>query len=252
MNHGNSVIDVILSLAPQASIVPFTADQATYNTAFAAISARLDIDIVNISRTLLGAKDGSLDPLFASTLDQLVQTKILTKALGNTGTDLDGSLTKLRQSLSLGPVDNLFAYDAALIQSWLQRAGASKLSGAMILLAVNLDPFGQQIALTATVPGQNPLAQGNALGAPSDGIFSFATDNFESGSSFAAPVLAGLSALLLAEEKILKPDALGPAARQRVVATLKDTARLYTLGPEDAGKGIPQGDDALKSLFHQP
>ena len=247
LDHGNTVIDVILTLAPNATIVPVTSDQSSTNAAFEALAGRDGIDIVNISRTLLDAGGGKLDPVFAANLNRLAETRIITKALGNTGTDLDGNQTSLRSSLKLGPVDSLFAYDAALIKSWLAQPAIVSGHDTM-LFAVNLAPFGDKIALTATIPGANKACMEHAFGTPSDGVFSFASDNFESGSSFGAPILAGLSALLLAEAKAHHPTMADQQLQQQVVTALKNTAKRGALRAEETGRGLPQGDDALAAL----
>lgn len=248
MDHGNSVLDVLLGLAPKAVVVPITADQAHYTQALQWLAARPDLAIINMSRAFLQDQRGGLDTAFAAGLDILTQSKIVIKALGNTGTDLDDILTPLRAERHLGPVASLFAYDTRLIRLWLKSLGGPPQRHPLLLFAVNLAPLATRVARTATIPGQNHAAVEMTLATPADGVFSFATGNFESGSSFAAPMLAALSALLLAEDQALRPNAVAGDARRRVYDCLRRTARRGHLAPSDVGQGIPQGDAALQAL----
>lgn len=246
MSHGNSVIDVILALAPEATIVPISADTAAYNQAMRYLLSRADIDIVNMSRAFLKQKDGDgLDTEFAALLTQLIQQKILAKSLGNTGTDLGGNLTDRRLALGLGPVGNLFAYDLKLIQGILEKIQSENISGDLLLFAMNLNPFAEQISFTATIPGSRPDAQQHTLGTPADGIFTWSTDNFESGSSFGAPQLAGLSALLLEVSQKIHADQNRISHYQRVRLSLVGGARTISLGSSDVGLGLVSAEAAL-------
>ncbi len=246
MNHGNSVIDIVLSLAPAARIVPITADTAAYNDAIRYILSRGDIDIVNMSRALLKNKaNDHLDDEFAALFRQTVQTKIVTKSLGNTGTDLDGNLTTRRTSLGLGPVGNLFSYDLKLIKEFLDPSSPAASGSDLLLFAMNLNPFAEKMSLTATVPGNNQAAQSRTLGTPSDGIFSWATGNFESGSSFGAPELAGLAAMLVEVHLTHHPNATREAYSS-TVSSLKRSARATVLPNTDIGLGLADGDAALQ------
>lgn len=193
LSHGNTVIDIIRSIAPRAKIVPVWVDTKDYTKGLNAILARDDIQIVNMSRAFAeGTVKGKLDPDFKTALQNLVKKKILVKALGNTGTDLVGTVTAKRQALGLGPVNNLAGYDLSLIQDFSE----SEAPGDLALFAMNYSLFGNDIALSATIPGANATIQNQTFGLPAEGVWSPSTQTFESGSSFAAPQLSAILALL--------------------------------------------------------
>nr|WP_256489796.1 S8 family serine peptidase [Pleionea sp. CnH1-48] len=251
LNHGNSVIDVILSIAPEVTIVPVSAESSTYNDAMLYIKERTDVQIMNMSRAF-AEKDGALDPEFEALLKDILKTTIVTKSLGNTGTDLDEVVTPYRASLGLPPV-NTFSYDLKLIKQFLLSNQLEK-SHQHLLLAANLNPFADQIALTATIPGNNALAVGRTLSVPAEAVYSWTTGNFESGSSFAAPQMAALSALLWQVHNkrywYLPKKQRHAKALNRISNNLTITARASELGAFNTGKGLPNANVAyLKILF---
>ena len=245
LSHGNAVIDVLLALAPDLTIVPVSADAASSNAALRYLNGRRDIPIVNMSRALLGsAGDTALDPLFATLLEQLSAEKLVCKALGNTGTDLHGQLSPRRAAAGLGPVGDLTAYDTGLIRLFIGHAPATT----HMLLAANLDLYAEQVALAATIPGDDVTAAALTLGAPADGVYSWSTGDYEAGSSFAAPQLAALAALLSEACTAVSAPAAAPTCLDRVVSALKIGARPNGLAPSDSGLGVADGDRALGVL----
>ena len=253
LSHGNIVVDVLLTIAPELTVVPVSATSAKYNDGMRFIVGRGDVTVVNMSRAFLGtAKDSAVDPEFAFLMDQMSQEKIVIKALGNTGADLLGTLNSRRQAAGLGPVGDLTTYDSNLITSYLQLITNKSMSAPHLIFAENMTVFAEQISLTATVPGGDEAAQSRTVGAPADGVFSWSTDNFESGSSFAAPQLSAISALLF--EACVK---LRPATRQQcldsVASALKSSAQRPGitrpgLSPFEVGLGLVRGDKALSLL----
>ncbi|WP_341662929.1 S8 family serine peptidase, partial [Vibrio sp.] len=244
LNHGNSVIDVILAIAPQATIIPISAESNTYHQAMAYLESRTDINIINMSRAFL-ARDNELDPLFSQQLSNILSRTIVTKSLGNTGTDLESNVTSLRQSLGLGATGNLFSYDLALVKAFLPSINAYN---DHLLLAINLDTFSHQIALSATVPGDNPLAVSTSLSTPADAVYTWSTGNFESGSSFAAPQLAAISALLWQAYRERHPQQM-PNAASKVTKALKISTRASDLGSSNTGLGLVDADKALAYIL---
>lgn len=244
LNHGNTVIDVILSLAPEAEIIPVSADSATYTQALQAIVARPDIDIVNMSRAFAEEKNGSrMDKDFKTALQSLVKTRILVKSLGNSGSDLDGVLNPRRQAEGLGPVNNLFTYDLSLIKDLYQETNP----GDLLLFAMNLSLFASDLALSATIPGDVAPVAERCLAIPAEGVWSPVTETFESGSSFAAPQVSALAALLL--EAVRNSQNSGSAgAKQRVVHLLKASADRKGHSIHDWGLGIPSGKKSFEAL----
>ena len=249
LNHGNIVVDVLLAIAPRLTIVPVSATAAKYNEGMRFIVGRGDVAIVNMSRAFLGTeKDSAVDPEFATLIDQMSREKIVIKALGNTGADLSGALNSRRQAAGLGPVGDLTTYDSSLIKSYLERVTNQSMAAPYLIFAENMTVFADQISLTATVPGGNEAAQRRTIGAPADGVFSWSTDNFEAGSSFAAPQLSAISALLV--EACTKVRA---AARQQcldsVITAMKRSAQRPAgtgagLSPAEVGLGVVHGDNA--------
>ncbi len=245
LNHGNTVIDIILTLAPEAEIIPVQADAQSYGAALEAILARDDIDVVNMSRAFADAADHvHLEPRFKQALTAIVQTKVVVKALGNTGTDLDGALTDIRVKKNLGPVNNLAGYDLPLIKD----AYAENAADDLLLFAENLSLFADSIALTATIPGADAAVAARTLGVPAEGIWSEASQSYESGSSFAAPQLTALIALLTEAAKA-KDATLSPVqARGAALRALKASASLGSQTVAEWGLGLPNGDAALLKL----
>ncbi len=231
MSHGNVVIDQILRIAPNAHIVPVWADSRDYVRAIDAILARDDILIVNMSRGFLEGKvRGELDPDFEKGLLKLIESRILVKALGNTGTDLRGVVTPRRKSLGLGPVNNLATYDLALIDNF-----SSKLNpDSLVSFAINLSLFATDIALSASIPGENIMVQSRTLGMPSEGVWSPSNETFESGSSFAAPQISALLALI-GERRLNSDKRVFPKAWLRELFL-----NVKVLGEREIyGKGLP-------------
>ncbi|GLT16530.1 hypothetical protein GCM10007938_03060 [Vibrio zhanjiangensis] len=244
LNHGNSVIDIILSIAPHATIIPISAESNHYHQAMAYLESRSDIHIINMSRAF-SAVDNRLDPQFSQQLSHILSRTIVTKSLGNTGTDLDENVTPLRQSLGLDATGNLFSYDLALIKEFLPTINTNT---DHLLLAINLDSFAQQIALSATIPGDNALATSRSLSTPADAVYTWSTGNFESGSSFAAPQLAAISALLWQAYLEHHPQqALDVPSK--VTQAIKINTRPSELGSLNTGLGLVDADKALEYVL---
>ncbi|WP_299588511.1 hypothetical protein [uncultured Microbulbifer sp.] len=242
--HGNTVIDIILDLAPKATIVPVSTESKTYNEAMAYIRNRDDISVINMSRAFHITSD-QLDPEFAEHLSHILQSKIFTKSIGNTGTDLDGENSDVRKRLGLPPLGSFFTYDLALIKAFLAQ-NQSVPGSQNLMFAINLQPFSDQVSLTATVPGYNELAIKRSFAISGDAVFSASSHNFESGSSFAAPQLAAISALLLNAA-----DYYGYSEAEAVpivVQSLQKTARHSHLGSNNTGLGFVDAHKALINL----
>ena len=251
LDHGNAVIDAILALAPAVTIVPVSADAAHYTDGFAALSSRDDIAIINLSRGFAVDSDGGLNTAFSQQLQSIVKSKIITKAIGNTGTDLSNNLTEVRRAAHLGPVGSLASYDLALIHQVLATLPVTESPGSstdLLLLAVNLGAFGDRLALSATIPGDHDRAQDRSFGLPADGIYAASTAEFVSGSSFAAPMLAGLSALLLDAAHQGHPNEDSQCQRHVVTAALKATADRSEFKRNEVGRGGPRGDAAWRAI----
>ena len=243
MLHGNTVIDVLLSVAPELEIIPIAADAKAYAKALNFINEQNDIDIVNMSRTFAQAKTSqTMDTHFAQELTRLVQSKILCKALGNTGTDLDGQLSTVRTAKQLGPVHNLFSYDINLIKEF---ANSLQPANSLWLLAINLDSFADDTSLTATIPGAHARVQEHSLAVPADPVWSPSVEALEAGSSFAAPQLAALSARLLQRLLDKNPQMDRLEAKQRVVESILSSAELGSHTAFDWGRGVPSAARAL-------
>lgn len=237
LSHGNIVIDIILQLAPAVDIIPVAADARSYTAAMEALSRHTDIDLINMSRAF--ADDPithGLDQHFQKALRQWTEQGILVKALGNTGTDLEGRVTARRLEKGLGPVNNLASYDTRLIREFY----AEGTTPGMEVFALNLSLFARTIALTATIPGSNQAVQERTLGVPAEGIYSPSTDTFESGSSFAAPQLTAWLALLLNEQRSLHPEASPRALRKAALQQLFENADRQDHSPEEWGRGRPR------------
>ncbi|MGI0115439.1 S8/S53 family peptidase [Zooshikella sp. RANM57] len=248
LNHGNSVIDIILTIAPQAQVVPISAEAKTYNQAMAYLLTRDDVLIVNMSRGF-AEKEGELDTEFAGLLKKALMSKIVIKSLGNTGTDLDGNITPLRQRLGLSDTGNLFAYDLPLIKTFTALIEHENYAN-NLLFAINLNTFADDIALSATIPGQNPMVANQSFGIPAEAVYTWATDNYESGSSFAAPQLTAITALLLQAYQ----QSTGQSSQSvgHIVDILKQSARISVLDSTQTGIGLVNGDKALSFLVYDP
>ncbi|WP_163831557.1 S8/S53 family peptidase [Spartinivicinus ruber] len=246
MSHGNAVIDIILSIAPKSKIIPISTDTQNYNKTLRYILTRKDITIVNMSRTFL-EKEGHLDSNFRDQLIALTRQAIVTKSLGNCGTDLYENLSPIRQQLGLGKVGAITCYDTKLINSFLVDPVSSK-HQQHILYAINTAPFADQTALTATVPGNFPLAQLHSLAVPAEGVYTAITDNFESGSSFAAPQLAAISALLYQASTKYYPNHIKQFHLWQTTHAIKQTANSQIKPSEEFGLGLVDGDNALQKV----
>jgi hypothetical protein len=247
LNHGNSVIDVILAIAPKATIIPISAESKTYHQAMAYLENRPDINIINMSRAF-ATLNNALDPEFSKQLSNVLNQKIVTKSLGNTGTDLDSTVTPLRQSLGLTSTGNLFSYDLALIKEFLPKINSDPRID-HLLLAINVNTFADQIALSASIPGNNALAIARSLSTPADAVYTWSTANFESGSSFAAPQLAAISALLW--QAYLEHNPLDPQnALNEVTQAIKMNTRPSDLGSFNTGLGLVDADKALQYILY--
>lgn len=225
LSHGNTVIDIILTLAPRAEIFPVSSDTQGYRAAFK-FMAEADFDILNMSRSFLPDSSQSVvDPAFKMSLEELSQKTLIVKSLGNTGSDLDGKLNPRREAEGLGPLNNLFAYDSLLIKDYYRYRNDDD----FLLFAMNLSLFGKDIARSATIAGDFSPVATRTLAAPAEGVYSLSTESFESGSSFAAPQITAVAALLLeaaSAHHLREP-------KKRVVRALKRSAE----GPELWGAG---------------
>ena len=255
LNHGNIVVDLLLGVAPDLTIVPVSATTKNYSDGIRYILDRNDVAIANMSRAFLGtANDTAIDEEFALLISRMSHKKIIIKALGNTGADLEGTLNPRRQAAGLGPVGDLTTYDSRLIKSFLQLVTSKKLMAPYLVFAENLSVFADQISLTATIPGSNVEVQNRTIGSPADAVFSWTTDNFEAGSSFAAPQVAALTALLLEacskERLVAWQQCLEPtlnAVKESAQRPGRDGSKVR-IGPDEVGLGLIGGDRALRSI----
>ncbi|RYZ49489.1 MAG: hypothetical protein EOP07_24390, partial [Proteobacteria bacterium] len=171
LSHGNVVIDIILRIAPAAHIVPVWADAKDYTKVMLYLQTRTDIDIVNMSRAFAEASDHQgIDPDFKKALKTFTKDRILTKALGNSGTNLAGQVTAKRQAEGLGPVNNLSSYDIKLVADTYSEGDGEVPD--LLLFAINLSLFADDIALSATVPGDVSAIRSRSLGVPAEGVWS--------------------------------------------------------------------------------
>ncbi len=236
LSHGNTVIDIILQLAPEAEIIPVASDAKSYAPAMEYLASRADIDVINMSRAFPeDPRSKSVDKAFAEALRRWTKGGLFVKALGNTGSDLFGQLTRPRVEKGLGPVSTLTAYDLKLIRELYQDESRIGLE----ILALNLSLFADELALTATIPGDVVGVQNHALAVPAEGIFSPATDTFESGSSFAAPQITAWLALLLEERKSRYPNEAPADARKAVHAEILAKADRKGHPATEWGRGQP-------------
>jgi hypothetical protein len=245
MDHGNSIIDIILAIAPEAQIVPVSADTAAYNQAIRYISQREDLYLINMSRAFL-EKEKHLDADFAKDFSKMLEQKIVCKSLGNTGTDLDGIVSEIRQKKALGPVGNLFSYDLGLIKEFLT-LNSNQAGEDHLLLTMNLNMLETEPAITASTPGSNKIAQNKTFTIAADGVFSWSTDNFESGSSFAAPQLCAVLALLM-EGRFAKQKSISKKDLSFLVQALKKHAKVQSRKPENLGLGLIFADETWADL----
>ncbi len=236
LSHGNTVIDIILQLAPEAEIIPVASDAKSYSPAMEYLASQTDIDVINMSRAFPeDPRSKSVDKTFAEALRRWTRDGLFVKALGNTGSDLFGQLTRPRVEKGLGPVSTLTAYDLKLIRELYQDETAIGLE----ILALNLSLFADELALTATIPGELIGVQNRTLAVPAEGIFSPSTDTFESGSSFAAPQITAWLALLLEERKSRFPNEAPAASRKAVHAEILAKADRKGHPATEWGRGQP-------------
>lgn len=236
LSHGNTVIDVILQLAPAAEILPVAADAKSYTAAMQYLAERQDLDIINMSRAFPeDPLTKTLDQAFKESLRRWTRQGILVKALGNTGSDLFGGLTRRRLEQGLGPVHTLTSYDLKLIRELYQGTESSGLE----IFAVNLGLFADDLALTASIPGAVLPVQQRTLAVPAEGIYSPSTATFESGSSFAAPQISAWLALLLQERRVRLNGETSVSARQAVYETILRNADLKGHAATEWGRGMP-------------
>ncbi len=240
--HGNAVIDIILSLAPQADILPVSADHRHENEAMQYLRDRQDVHIINMSRAF-SEKNKKIDPDYATLLSEILQDKIVVKSLGNTGTDLYGTLTPLRKEKNLPIPGNPFSYDLKLIREFMSTSASPRL-----LFAINSNLTQNQIALTATIPGKFEAVARQSFAISGDGVFSQSSGNYESGSSFSAPQLTAVCALLW--EALLQKNNAAPASR--IVMALSQTAEpLKQMDSSTTGLGNIHADHALAYILNQ-
>ena len=247
LSHGNAVIDVILSLAPQATIIPITASNSSAIIAFRHMASAKKFQVLNISRPFIGDR-GRVNQLFSRYLDSIGRKAIISKSMGNSGTDLNGNLSQRRQDLGLGIPGDLSAYDTDLIRDYV--IGRSLLP--KIFFVVNADFTGKRVALSATVPGRFGPIHPHSLALSGEGVFSPSNGVFESGSSFAAPQLSAIAALLF--EAIANNPKKYPAAENPVdfvFAALQLAAMGEQATSESFGLGFLNGDTALDILMQK-
>lgn len=192
LTHGNAVIDTILQLSPDARITPIQADAQSYLPAFNAI-ALINPDMINMSRAF-PENNGHLDLDAWNAIAKVAEKSILIKSMGNCGTDLDGQLSPIRVENDLGPIGAISCYDTSLIQEVVT---AHWKPGLLIRFAINGQYANERVALSATIPGSNEIAQHNSIKVPAEAVYSPSSGLFESGSSFAAPQLSATLAELL-------------------------------------------------------
>jgi hypothetical protein len=236
LSHGNTVMDIILELAPEATILPVASDAKSYAAAMQHLAARSDLDIINMSRAFPeDPRTHGVDRIFEEALRTWTRTGIFVKALGNTGSDLNGQLTRVRVEKGLGPVSTLTAYDLKLIRELYQQDKTIGLE----LFALNLGLFAEELALSATIPGDFIPVQERTLAVPAEGIYSPATETFESGSSFAAPQISAWAALLLDARRAVYPDETREASRAAVYAAMLEKADRRQHPATEWGRGHP-------------
>ncbi|MFK7822696.1 MAG: hypothetical protein AB8G05_00960 [Oligoflexales bacterium] len=244
LSHGNAVIDVILTLAPQATIIPIAASNSHAIEAFKYIAFVDGYQVVNISRPFIG-QGGKVNRQFARFLSFIGESAIISKAMGNSGTDINGILSPRRQRLGLGKPGDLSAYDTALIRDYVK----SWEEAPKVFFTINAELSGQEAALTATVPGSFEAIYTHSLALNGEGLFSWANVVFESGSSFAAPQLSAFAALLF--EVIARDPYIHftkKNATNIVYTTLREAALQGTQDSGSLGLGFLKGDAALEYL----
>ncbi|GLT19685.1 hypothetical protein GCM10007938_34680 [Vibrio zhanjiangensis] len=98
------------------------------------------------------------------------------------------------------------------------------------------------------IPGDNALATSRSLSPPADTVYTWSTGNFESGSSFAAPQLAAISALLWQAYLEHHPQqALDVPSK--VTQAIKSNTRPSELGSLNTGLGLVDADKALEYVL---
>jgi len=133
---------------------------------------------------------------------------------------------------------------------------------ANLILAINYGVHGRSLARSATTPGAHAGAQRRGLGAPANGVYCEITDKFESGSSFGAPQIAALAAMIIENLAAAQTPQLESAHHHEqqqqqqasrshhcaiACAALLTTARRHEgLCEEEGGRGIAQGGPALE------
>lgn len=243
--HGNLVVDTVLSIAPEAKIIPISADSKNYLNAFQAIKNNPEVSIVNMSRTF-AIKNDKPDPEFESLLHEILKTKLVIKSLGNTGSDLFNHLSPVRKKNNLPALGNLFSYDLKLIRSYLRQWPDES----SLIFAINFNLLNEDTSLTATIPGNINAAIERSLSVVADGIFMPSSDNYESGSSFAAPQISGLSALLW--QHLIKQGVNSSKIPKLISTALLSRAHQKKELPSFVqGKGLVNGDLAL-AYFEEP
>lgn len=251
MSHGNSVIDVILSIAPRVTIVPVSADAKGYLAALRYIRGLADVKIVNMSRAFL-EKDHALDPAFGRLLSSILSEKVICKSLGNSGIDLDGNLSSIRKEKGLSEVGDVFSYDSYLIKQYLHENYEHPWLD-HLFLAINYNLLAEQPSLTATIPGDYIPAQEHSLAVVADGIFTWSSNGYESGSSFAAPQICSIFALL---QQALSANGQGfdlnsNEALRTISRSLKSKAVKTGQKPTIEGRGLISADRAFYDLWNR-
>lgn len=246
LDHGNHVVDVILQIAPEVELIPVSADTESYTKAMYWIANDASFDIVNMSRAFVQSSTDKnrLDTEFRAVLKNIIQTKIFCKSLGNTGTDLNRVLNSHRVRLNLGPIYNIFSYDLELIKDLSHELKAKDL----LVFSENLTPFVGDMSITATIPGHINEIKNRTLSVPAEGVWGETMHTFESGSSFAAPQISAISALLLEALKTQNHSLTAIEKKHKVVEALKQSAQRFEHSESDWGQGLLNSDLALKYL----
>jgi len=111
------------------------------------------------------------------------------------------------------------------------------------MFALNLSLYADDIALSASIPGSLVSIQKRSLAVPAEGVWSPSTGAFESGSSFAAPQIVAMTALLLQAERETNKDLI--ATRKEALNALKSSADRKGHLPSEWGLGLPSADHAV-------
>lgn len=246
LNHGVIVIEKILEIAPGATIYPVSYESGFAEDAADYLTEQNHIFLINYSRGFPDFTTGGSE--LRQKFRTLSENKIIVKAIGNHGLTLDGSLTQERSSRNLDPVGSFDQDDIHQISFFLKTFDVQDLFPG-IILALNAKIFDTSLSLTTGAPGHQALAQSVSLAVPADGLWSEVSRQFESGTSFAAPQITGVLALL--SQSLMKqgssehhlPDIFKLSAQ-----ALLQTASRESGTADQTGRGWINGDMAFRHL----